>query len=85
MPSGSAMSSKSGLCALHNPHHKYRLFSVRHRAVESRHNDRRVCVSDRTLWDNTVGEDFSDLSSFRSPEAPHTSDTICLQKFRQWL
>ena len=44
-----------------------------------------ACVSDRTLWDNTVGKDFSEPSSFRSPEASHTSDTMCLQKFRQWL
>ena len=28
-------------------------------------------VSDRTLWDNTIGKDFSDPFSFRSPEAPH--------------
>ena len=39
-------------------------------------------VLDRSLWQNTVGKDFSDPSSFRSPEAPHTGNITCLQKFR---
>ena len=73
---------KKWSCSPHNPHHKYRYLSVRHRAVENRSYDRSGC-SDRTLWQNTIGKDFSDLSSLRSPEASHTSDTLCLQKFRQ--
>ena len=32
-------------------------------------------VPHRTLWQNTVGKDFSDASNLRSPEAPQTADT----------
>ena len=40
-------------------------------------------ASHRTLWQNTVGKDFSDPSSIRSLEAPHTADSnvpleVCL-------
>ena len=31
-------------------------------------------VTHRTLWQITVGKDFSDPSGFTSPEAPHTAD-----------
>ena len=36
-------------------------------------------VPDRTLWQNTVGKDFSDPSFFTSPEVLHTADTNVLR------
>ena len=83
MPSGFAVCFKSGLRSSHNPHHKYRQLSVRHRAVEMDDRSgvfRIVPFGQTPLVKTSVILQVSDLPKL------HTQQILmCLKKSRQWL